>query len=157
MSEAKKLSEQQLELIRVRYSGDGSPLGMLIDHIDAIIAEHEAAMTRAREDADRVGKARIRFEDLQALKLVDRDLEIEKLKSPAFQAIRDEIERQNAKWGDQSGHPLPVWYTILGEEVGEVAQAILQMKPEECLTELIQVAAVAVQMYSAIQKANGPG
>lgn len=62
MSEAKKLSEQQLELIRVRYSGDGSPLGMLIDHIDAITAEHEAAMTRAREDADRVGKARIEFE-----------------------------------------------------------------------------------------------
>lgn len=76
---------------------------------------------------------------------------------PEFRQIRAEILRQDEKWGDQSGHPLPLWYTILGEEVGEVAQAILQQKPDECLKELIQVAAVAVQMHAAIQKANGPG
>lgn len=73
MSEPKKLSD--LELTAIRESADASHRTMhslpevdrerLLMHIDAIEAEHQAAMTRAREDADRVGAARIAFEDEQ--------------------------------------------------------------------------------------------
>lgn len=58
--------------------------------------------------------------------------------------VNDERGRQDFKWGPQS-HDLDHWYTILGEEVGEVAMAILEGDDIENLrTELIQVAAVCV-------------
>ena len=63
MSEPKKLSAAFLAAIR--NTGPTEEEAALLDHIDAITAEHEAAMTRAREDADRVGEARIAFEDQQ--------------------------------------------------------------------------------------------
>lgn len=48
---------------------------------------------------------------------------------------------QDKKWGKQQ-HPPEKWLTILSEEVGEVAQAILQNKPKQVEKELIQAAAV---------------
>lgn len=68
--------------------------------------------------------------------------------------IDNERLRQLEKWGVQR-HPAPVWMTILTEEVGEAARAIMdhtyeKVKPSrvenpgDLRAELVQVAAVAV-------------
>lgn len=136
MSEEKKLTDEQIDEFRELYGGEvkypehhaRAHIQWLIAHIDAMKAEHAELI----EAAD--------------LLIEEKDEQLR-----AFRSIEEELNRQNAKWGDQSGHPMPVWYAILGEEVGEVAQAILEQKPDECLKELIQVAAVAMQMIQAIQ------
>ncbi len=61
-----------------------------------------------------------------------------------LQAIQDERDRQDAKWGSQRDLAQETWLTILVEEVGEVAESILEGDPEGYAKELIQVAAVAV-------------
>jgi len=92
--------------------------------------------------------------------------------------MESEIARQDARWGDQSRHPDQpnsgpsadawaklsalleaesraslhrgaTWAAILGEEVGEAFQADA---PEDRIKELVQVAAVAIQWASAIQR-----
>lgn len=62
-----------------------------------------------------------------------------------------EMNRQDAKWGDQSHHPILLWNAILGEETGEVAKAALENNLNELELELIQVAAVAIQFARAVQ------
>lgn len=62
-----------------------------------------------------------------------------------YTLIDIEREKQDAKWGD-----LPrrlqdlLWLSILVEEVGEVAQAILKRDWINLKEEIIQVAAVAI-------------
>ena len=76
--------------------------------------------------------------------------------------IIDEIiyerERQDQKWGEQD-HDLATWCLILGEEVGEVNQAVLENRfatgkysIDDVKKELIQVAAVAVSMLESINR-----
>lgn len=61
--------------------------------------------------------------------------------------VLSERERQDAKWGDQSGLPRERLVCALAEEVGEVAEAVLgNGKQRDLVTELVQVAALAVQM-----------
>ena len=74
--------------------------------------------------------------------------------------IIHERDKQDAKWGaNRKLHPLE-WNVILGEEVGEVARAILEggldcedvehrMRLRE---ELVQVAAVAVAWLEALYR-----
>lgn len=81
----------------------------------------------------------------------------------AVSLIRTERTRQLQKWGKQF-HDLPVWGLILGEEVGEVCEAVLNaryydpettgyaMKILSVRDELVQVAAVAVAMIEAIME-----
>ena len=58
-------------------------------------------------------------------------------------AVKEERKRQDAKWGtDFAGRPDADWFVIMGEEVGEVANAILEHEKEHTAEELIQVAAV---------------
>ena len=52
----------------------------------------------------------------------DMDMSREHLKE-----IETERLRQEAKWGPQNHSP-EKWFTILGEEVGEVANAILEQE-----------------------------
>lgn len=53
--------------------------------------------------------------------------------------------RQDAKFGAVPRHlRTEVWLTVLMEEVGEVARAILEGKEEDYTKELVQVAAVAI-------------
>ena len=74
-----------------------------------------------------------------------------------YRSIDMERTRQDRKWGDQSGHSMEHWITILVEEVGEVAQASLdydacphsEVRYVELCRELTQVAAVAVAMLEA--------
>ena len=70
-----------------------------------------------------------------------------------FAEIAAERERQAAKWGgphdwgsgDCSSDDVAVTVklAVLAEEYGEVARAVLDRKPYDLRTELIQVAAVA--------------
>ena len=64
-----------------------------------------------------------------------------------YRANRKERERQDNKWGRTTG----VWnsvpttkLTVLAEEFGEVARAVLEHQDVELEEELIQVAAVVV-------------
>lgn len=65
-----------------------------------------------------------------------------------FDAIKAECERQKEKWGVQD-HFSFVWYTILMEEIGEVAKAILEHDYELMRKELIQCAAVIVSWLTS--------
>ena len=73
----------------------------------------------------------------------------------AMGAVKEERERQDAKWGSQRDLPNPTWLAILVEEVGEVAKAILERDEEGLNKEIVQVAAVAVAMIEAIDARNG--
>ena len=66
-----------------------------------------------------------------------------------------ERSRQDAKWGVQN-HDLSKWLLILMEEVGELAQALLEENPhwEE---EAIQVAAVIVAMIQCYRERKTRG
>jgi len=71
--------------------------------------------------------------------------------------IRQERERQHKKWGSQIAHSGFVWGAILGEEVGEVNEAMLETAfgndgMDHVYGELIQVAAVAVAWAQAIKR-----
>lgn len=80
--------------------------------------------------------------------------------SQVWSAIKAERKRQQKKFRDRSiAGPLPLdtKYRILGEEVGEVAQAIdiFESAPcdlfrEKLRAELVQVAACAVGMLEAL-------
>lgn len=76
---------------------------------------------------------------------------------PAVDVMNDvlaECRRQDEKWGADRDHTPAEWLMILGEEVGEVNRAALEhhfKNPavtdlSHYRTELVQVAAVAVQM-----------
>lgn len=74
----------------------------------------------------------------------------------AFNLIHSERERQNKKWGEQN-HDDYRWLTILSEEVGEIAQAILHDEfggshAGTAKIELIQIAAVAVQWLECMER-----
>ena len=64
--------------------------------------------------------------------------------------IIEERERQDKKWGANRDLPHTFWLTILAEESGEAAKAILQGTPN-LKDELIQVAAVAVAWIENIE------
>jgi hypothetical protein len=62
-----------------------------------------------------------------------------------FELINLERDKQDAKWGALPRHLSDVvWLTILMEEVGECAQAILKRDWDNLKAEIIQVATVAV-------------
>jgi NTP pyrophosphatase (non-canonical NTP hydrolase) len=73
----------------------------------------------------------------------------------ATQAVLDERDRQDAKWGSQRRLSDQEWLTILVEEVGESAEAILDKKPNDLKTEVTQVAAVALAWLEALTERQG--
>ena len=78
----------------------------------------------------------------------------------AFVLVNRERERQKMLWGNQSdNHPFE-WISILGEEFGELCEAVNETfflngthpergGPEKILLEAVQVAAVAVEIIEA--------
>jgi hypothetical protein len=83
-----------------------------------------------------------------------------------FKEIKKERYRQNELWGEQN-HSSIEWLGILGEEYGEVCKAATDMhfkkiykdvdcpdELQEYREELVQVAAVAVQMIECLDR-NG--
>jgi NTP pyrophosphatase (non-canonical NTP hydrolase) len=83
----------------------------------------------------------------------------------AIRSVQAERKRQDEKWGDQSGnHPFE-WVSILGEEYGELCEAVNETffkngdKPErggidKMRKEAVQVAAVAVALIEALDKSD---
>jgi NTP pyrophosphatase (non-canonical NTP hydrolase) len=74
--------------------------------------------------------------------------------------VARERERQDAKWGEQNHDPMD-WYSILGEEFGEMydfkKKNFKKATPEQLAhyrEELIQVAAVAVAMVECLDRAK---
>lgn len=77
-----------------------------------------------------------------------------------FAAITAERARQQAKWGGKhdwgsgdcsgDGVPLTVKLTVLAEEFGEVARAVLERDQGSLRIELIQVAAVACAILESL-------
>lgn len=73
--------------------------------------------------------------------------------------VLNERLSQNRKWGPQN-HRCDLYYTILGEEVGEVGKAICEWlilhkgAVSDIRMELVQVAAVAVAMVESLDR-NG--
>lgn len=80
-----------------------------------------------------------------------------------FTLVANERVRQDAKFGAATGrgHTFTDWFTILSEEVGEVAQECIAIDLEnadryqELEEELIQVAALAVAMIEIVRDATG--
>lgn len=78
----------------------------------------------------------------------------------ALASILLERHRQNEKWGEQN-HGLPLWITILMEEVGEFAQTALhkQFNGHKALfvrDEAVQVAAVALAIIECLDRNTPP-
>ena len=82
--------------------------------------------------------------------------------SKALGLVLAERERQTAKWGNQDANHPHEWMTILGEEYGELCEAVYETckksahtRPERggkarIIEEAIQVAAVAVAIAEAM-------
>lgn len=72
-------------------------------------------------------------------------------KESVLAAVSAEQNRQIELWGDQRDHDDTLWLTILTEEVGEVAKAILEGDdPSHICEELVQVAAVAATWAQSV-------
>ncbi len=73
----------------------------------------------------------------------------------AVNALFDERQRQDEKWGIQNHDP-DHWLAILTEEVGELAKAILEAAHgspvEDIRKEAVQVAAVAVALIECLDR-----
>lgn len=90
------------------------------------------------------------------------------LLTPALLSVIKERKRQDAKWGEQN-HDTNVWLGILGEEFGELCQAVNETwfdnGPEErrkggyenIRAEAVQVAAVAVALVECLDRRHGRG
>lgn len=72
------------------------------------------------------------------------------VEKPWLTIIRAERQQQDRKWGQQDHDDL-YWLAILAEEVGELAQAILQNK-DGGVKELSHVAAVSVAWLECIER-----
>ena len=73
------------------------------------------------------------------------------MKLQIYDDIEAERRRQDEEWGIQTHSPV-AWFTILVEEVGEVAKALLSESPSEWRRELVQVAAVVVATLEAYEE-----
>ena len=75
--------------------------------------------------------------------------------------VLGERKRQDAKWGEQN-HPAPVWGTIIGEEYGEMCQAINEFlfnptpdTEEQICVEAIHTMASCMAMLECIERQRG--
>ena len=65
--------------------------------------------------------------------------------SEVLTEVSQERQRQDDKFGDQTGHSDGMWLAILAEEFGEIGKALCEgADAREVLDEIIQTAAVAV-------------
>lgn len=77
------------------------------------------------------------------------EIEILRKRQDFIDQVRWERERQVEKWSMGAPYSPEILTAVLMEEVGEVAKAALEDNGEQYLIELVQVAAVAMQMYEA--------
>ncbi len=75
-----------------------------------------------------------------------------------YEAIRAERARQDSKFKTQAGEWKSTAHrklTVLMEEVGEIARAILEGDTENLRTEIVQVAAVSVKWLESFDSTEG--
>lgn len=77
-----------------------------------------------------------------------------------FQDIRNERLRQDKKFGPDRDQDAYRWFTILAEEHGEAAQAILEVEFGEgnvlhLREELVQIAAVSIAFIECLDRNRG--
>lgn len=77
-----------------------------------------------------------------------------------IERVHAERLRQDDKWGFPQKNSLPEWGVILAEEVGEVMTEIneshFRQRPHhDLITELIQVAAVAISIVEHLEHEKG--
>lgn len=77
--------------------------------------------------------------------------------------IKNERKRQDEKWGVQDHHPL-MWFSIIGEECGEMCKAFNEYTFDEKFEHLenmqkeaIQIAACCVAMLECIERQANNG
>ena len=68
-----------------------------------------------------------------------------------LKGILAERSSQDRKWGEQN-HSAFRWLAILTEEVGEVAEACLDVNTVRYYSELVQVAAVALAALESYER-----
>lgn len=69
-----------------------------------------------------------------------------------FTDVQDEMDKQDNKWGTERVHTNDRWMLILTEEVLEAGEASLKNERENMREELVQVAAVAMQILRAMDE-----
>lgn len=85
-----------------------------------------------------------------------RSFEFDAALRDTLNSVYSEMKRQDAKFGAERDHTAPVWMSILTEEVGEAAEdandiTFSDAESGDMETELIQVAAVAIQAATALR------
>lgn len=98
----KKLSDAFL--FTLRNMGPTDTEVALMDHIQVIMSERTALMRRAREDADRVGAARIEFEDQQQKRIEALRKTLQVLAEAAFFEEDKAIARDALEADDQNAN-----------------------------------------------------
>ena len=73
------------------------------------------------------------------------------MRASTQERIDNERQQQDEKWGVQN-HGGPKWLTILMEEVGETAKALLESDVEGFIDEMVHVAAVAVAAIEGLMR-----
>lgn len=80
----------------------------------------------------------------------------------AINDVLDERKRQDAKWGEQNHNPF-IYYAIVGEEFGELGEALLQTKfggPkggfDNIRKEAIHTAATALALIECLDRGKYP-
>ncbi len=80
-----------------------------------------------------------------------------------IEKVLEERKRQDAKWGEQN-HIAPVWGMIIGEEYGEMCQAINEFgfnptseTEEQIYTEAIHTMASCMAMLECIERMREAG
>ena len=76
------------------------------------------------------------------------------MEEKVLRAIGDERNYQDMLWGTQNHSP-EHWVTILMEEVGEVAKAVLENDNSEYVDEMVQVAAVVIAALECYRRNEG--
>jgi hypothetical protein len=67
-----------------------------------------------------------------------------------FRDVDWERFRQDQEWGANRKQANLLWFAILGEEFGEAAKEVLELRDDLLREELVQVAAVAVAWIEAL-------
>lgn len=66
----------------------------------------------------------------------------------------EELFRQYQKWGGQREITPHVWNTIMVEEIGEIAKALLDQDVVHAQKEIVQAVTCLVQLYHALKEAD---
>lgn len=148
-------------------------MGGLLGNVVGIAQNAEKAGRRQTMRLIDADEAKKQISQMQTLKASERNLfrlaldrtptyepPNDPLTSSALEAVRAERKRQDALWGDQSGNSLFEWMSILGEEYGELCEAVNETcfknsahpdrgGVENIAKEATQVAAVALEIIEA--------